>query len=151
MPPQDEGLIARAATFIAADPSAVWSALVEPAAIKEYMFGTTVSSDWREGSPITWSGEWQGRSYEDRGTILRVEQGRSLRYSHFSPLSGLPDEPRNYHTVTIELTPEEAGTRVSLTQDGSATAEARDHSEQNWRAMLDSLKGYVEKRAKAAA
>jgi uncharacterized protein YndB with AHSA1/START domain len=30
----------------------VWNALVNPQAIKEYMFGTNVVSDWREGGSI---------------------------------------------------------------------------------------------------
>ena len=67
------------------------------------MFGATVESKWGEGNSIVWKGEWQGRAYEDRGTILRFELGRLLQYSHFSPLSGLPDEPQNYHTMTVEL------------------------------------------------
>ena len=150
MPSQNDGLVARATTTIAADPDAVWAALVDPAAVKQYMFGTTVSSDWREGSPIAWSGEWQGRAYEDKGTIQRIEPRRLLRYTHFSPLSGVPDEPENYHTVTITLSPEGAGTNVTLTQDGSTTEEARQHSEENWRTMLDSLKGYVEGRGEVA-
>ena len=144
MPRQDDGLVARATTTIAADADEVWSALVEPAAIKRYMFGTTVESDWSEGGSIVWKGEWQGRAYEDKGVILRLEPPRLLRYSHFSPLSGLPDEPQNYHTVTVGLSPEGIGTRVSLSQDGNSTAEAREHSEGNWRMMLDSLKEYVE-------
>jgi uncharacterized protein YndB with AHSA1/START domain len=108
------------------------------------MFGTHVTTSWREGGPITWKGEWQGRAYEDKGTVLRVEPGRTLRYSHFSPLSGLPDEPASYHTVTIELSDEAEGTRVVLTQDNNPTDEARRHSERNWAAMLDGLKRYVE-------
>ena len=151
MPSQNDGLVARATTIIAADRDAVWTALVEPAAIKQYMFGTTVESDWSEGSPIVWKGEWQGRAYEDKGKILRLEPGRLLQYTHFSPLSGVPDEPQNYHTVTIELAPEGAGTSVILTQDGSTTEEARAHSEENWRTMLDGLRRYVELRRRGAA
>ncbi len=151
MPPHDDELVARATTLVNAGPDAVWTALVEPAAIKQYMFGTTVESEWSEGSSIVWKGEWQGRAYEDKGMILRFEPGRLLAYSHFSPLSGLPDEPRNYHTVTVELARDARGTRVTLTQDGNATAEAREHSERNWTMMLDSLKGYVEGRAEAVA
>ena len=82
---------------------------------------------------------------------LRLQPGESLRYTHFSPLSGLPDEPGNYHTVTIDLSPEGTGTRVSLAQDGSATVEARDHSTKNWNVMLSALKEYVEGRKEAAA
>ncbi len=108
------------------------------------MFGTTVVSDWKKGSPIVWQGEWQGKRYEDKGVILELEPGRRLQYSHFSPLSGQPDVPENYHIVTVELEPEGAQTRVSLAQDGSPTEEERDHSAKNWAMMLEALKALVE-------
>src|SRR3712207_3761127 len=97
----DENLIAKASVTINASSEKVWDALVNPEAIKQYMFGTNVVSGWREGSPIIWRGEWQGKPYEDKGVILRFKPGRGLQYSHFSPLSGLPDKPESYHTVTI--------------------------------------------------
>ena len=53
--------IARAETRIYASPRKVWDALVNPAIIRRYMFGTTVVSDWKEGSPVTWRGEWEGK------------------------------------------------------------------------------------------
>ncbi len=140
----DKNLIARASTTIDAPSAKVWDALVNPASIKHYMFGTDVVSDWRQGSPIVWKGEWQGRPYEDKGVILRLEPGRTLQYSHFSPLSGLPDEPNNYHTVTVNLSTAGNQTRVSLAQDNNATDEEREHSEQNWHMMLAGLKQFVE-------
>ncbi len=124
--------------------SKVWDALVDPDAIKRYMFGTTVTSDWREGSPITWTGEWQGKPYQDKGTLLRIRPGRTLEYTHYSPLAGLPDKPENYHTVAIELKERGGHTDVELTQDNNSTEEAREHSEKNWAAMLDGLKKLVE-------
>jgi uncharacterized protein YndB with AHSA1/START domain len=141
----DENLIAKASVTINASSEKVWDALVNPEAIKQYMFGTNVVSGWREGSPIIWRGEWQGKPYEDKGVILRFKPGRGLQYSHFSPLSGLPDKPESYHTVTIELSDEEDHTRVSLTQDNNLTEQARDHSEKNWGMMLTALKTYLEK------
>jgi len=118
---------------------------VNPKAIKQYMFGATVVSDWREGSPIVWQGEWQGKPYEDKGTILELEPERTLRYSHFSPLSGLPDRPENYHTVTIDLSGDGDSTRVALAQGNNPTEEARVHSEKNWGMMLAALKKYLER------
>ncbi len=144
MPTNTANLIARGSIAIAAPVERVWNALITPSAIKEYMFGTTVESDWKEGSPIFWKGEWNGRDYEDKGVIRQFNPGRALQYTHFSPLSGLPDTPANYHTVTIQLSPEGDGTRVSLTQDNNLTEEARSHSEKNWNVMLDGLKKYVE-------
>jgi len=137
-------LIAKASVDIAATEEAVWRALVDPAAITEYMFGATVTSEWREGSPITWAGEYEGKAYEDKGEITAFEPNKRLAYTHFSPLSGQPDVPENYHHVTIELTAEGVGTRVSLEQDNNADEEARDHSAKNWETMLAGLKRYVE-------
>jgi uncharacterized protein YndB with AHSA1/START domain len=54
----DKELIARASVTISVPSEKVWDALVNPEAIKQYMFGTNVVSDWREGSPISWRGEW---------------------------------------------------------------------------------------------
>lgn len=96
---KEQNLIARASVTIDATIGNVWDALVTPEAIKQYMFGTTVVTDWREGSPISWKGEWEGKPYEDKGTILQLKPGRSLQYSHFSPRSGLADTQENYHIV----------------------------------------------------
>jgi uncharacterized protein YndB with AHSA1/START domain len=55
----NENFIAKVSIAIKASRHAVWQALISPDAIKEYMFGARVDSDWREGSPISWKGEWQ--------------------------------------------------------------------------------------------
>ena len=140
----NKNLIARVSISINAPSAQVWDALVNPQAIKQYMFGTNVVSDWREGSPIVWKGEWQGKSYEDKGVILQFKPGRTIRYSHFSPLSGLPDKPENYHTVTIDLLGEGNRTHVSLAQNNNATEKERADSEKNWGIMLAGLKKFVE-------
>jgi uncharacterized protein YndB with AHSA1/START domain len=137
-------LIARSSITIDAPAAQVWNALVDPTAIKQYMFDTNVTSDWKKGSPIVWKGEWKGKAYEDKGVIRQIEPRRALQYTHFSPLAGLPDRPENYHTVTIQLSAEGECTRVSLTQDNNPTEEARAHSESNWGMMLEGLKKFVE-------
>jgi uncharacterized protein YndB with AHSA1/START domain len=132
--------VAKASTVIDAPMGRVWDALVNPEKIKQYMFGTTVSSDWKKGSAITWKGEWEGKSYEDKGEILRIEPPRLLEYTHYSPMAGEPDEPEFYHTVTVELSESGGGTKVALSQDNNKTDEARQHSEKNWTMMLEGLK-----------
>jgi uncharacterized protein YndB with AHSA1/START domain len=139
-----KGLVAKASTTIEASKEKIWDALVNPQAVKQYMFGTDVVSTWREGSPIVWKGEWKGKPYEDKGVIQRVQPGARLAYSHYSPLGGQPDVPESYHTVTVELTADGDRTRVSLSQDNNASDEARQHAEQNWSQMLAGLKKYVE-------
>jgi uncharacterized protein YndB with AHSA1/START domain len=140
----DKNHIAKASVSINAPAEKVWDALVDPKAIKQYMFGTNVLSDWKEGSPIVWKGEWQGKAYEDKGVILQRKPERTLQYSHFSPLSGMPDKPENYHTVTIELSGHGNQTDVTLTQDNNATEAERSESEKNWGMMLTALKKFLE-------
>ena len=137
-------LIAKASVTINAPSRKVWEALVNPEAIKQYMFGTAVVSNWRQGSPIVWKGEWQGKAYEDKGVIFQLKPERILQYSHFSPLSGVPDTPENYHTVTIELSRVQNQTLLSLAQDHNSTEEERDHSAKNWEMMLTSIKALLE-------
>ncbi len=141
---EPKNLIAKAEITINAPVDKVWDALVNPSVIKKYMFGTTVICDWKEGSKITWKGEWQGKSYEDKGQILSFSPKTKLQYSHFSPLSGLSDLPENYHTVTIDLMPVGNQTSITLMQDKNATEQAREHSEKNWTMMLTTLKRLLE-------
>ena len=141
---QNEGLVASASITINAPIFRVWDALTNPQAIKVYMFGTNVMSDWEKGGEIVWRGQWQSKTYEDKGTILEMEKERLLQYSHYSPLSGLPDEPENYHLVTIRLSDQGTQTGVHLTQDNNANEKARQHAEKNWIKMLQGLKRLLE-------
>ena len=140
----DKKLVAKASTTIHAPVAKVWDALINPATIKQYMFGTNVVSDWKKGSPIVWKGEWQGRKYEDKGVILDLQPQRKLSYSHFSPLSGLPEKPENFHTVTFDLVDRGQQTLVALSQDNNADEKEREHSQKNWEMMLTGLKKLLE-------
>lgn len=141
----ETGLIAKATIVIDAPIGKVWDALVNPEKIKRYMFGSDVVTDWKVGSSIVWKGEWKGKAYEDKGTILKNEENRVLQYSHFSPLTGKPDAPENYHTVTIELEGEGDETTVTLSQDNNPTEDSRVHSEKMWMSMLVGLKEECER------
>jgi uncharacterized protein YndB with AHSA1/START domain len=141
----DMTYVARQAITIGAPISRIWDAFVNPAIIKQYMFGTTMSTSWQKGSPISWKGEWQGKEYEDKGTVLEVEKEKLLKFTHFSPLSGLPDRPENYHTVVIDLRKQGDAVVVSLSQDNNPTEEARKHSEDNWKMVLEGVNNIVER------
>lgn len=138
------GITATAETDIGVPPERVWTALTDPDQIEKYMFGSRVTTDWRVGSPITWAGEYEGRKYEDRGEVLDVQPGRRLSVSHYSPMSGRPDVPENYHTVTYLLATKGGDTHVTLSQDNNGSPEEAEHSTANWSAMLGALKEYLE-------
>jgi len=139
------GLIAKAQIAINASPENIWEALTDPAKIKQYMFGSDAKSDFKKNSKISFTGEWEGKSFEERGTILDAEPGRLLRYNTFTPQSGKADVEENYHTITIELNKNGEKTDVTLSQDNNESEEMTKHSEKNWKMMLDKLKQVVEK------
>lgn len=139
-----ENLISKTSITIDAPIAKVWDALVNPAMTKKYLFGAEVASDWKVGSPITFKGEYQGKTYEDKGIILEVKPERLLRYTHWSNLSGLPDIPENYHGLTWDLSSEGNRTKLSLAQDNNATEKAREHSDQFWTGVLATIKQLAE-------
>jgi len=126
----------------------VWDALTNPAKVKEYMHGTEMSTDWQEGSPIYWRGEWKGKRYEDKGKVLEVKPQRLLKYTHWSPLGGSEDKPENYHTVVYELAGDDGKTTLTLRQDNNPTQEEADKmAKNNWGPVLEGLKETAEKQA----
>jgi uncharacterized protein YndB with AHSA1/START domain len=137
-------LVARAEITIDAPAEKVWRALTEPHSIAQFMFGTKVTTDWQPGSPITYEGEWKGKPYRDKGTILEVAPNRLLKTTHFSPLSGKEDIPENYNVVTYELTPRDGGTAVKVIQENNPDQNMVDESEKTWAMMLGKLKSIVE-------
>jgi uncharacterized protein YndB with AHSA1/START domain len=137
-------LTAKASVVIQAPPSEVWKALITPEMIKKYLFGTDTKTDWQPGHPISFTGEWEGKAYEDKGTILTNEKEKKLSYTYWSSFSSLPDLPENYATVTFELQPQGNETRLMVTQDHCTSEESRQHSEQNWNTVLQTIKEMLE-------
>jgi uncharacterized protein YndB with AHSA1/START domain len=136
--------LATASITIHAPASRVWDALTKPELVKQYMFGTEVITNWRVGSSITYRGEWQGKSYEDKGRVLRNEPGKVLESTYWSLMSGKPDLPENYQTVRYELAPSGNTTLLTITQDNNNSPEAAAHSEQNWKMVLEGMKIILE-------
>ena len=125
--------------------SKVWQALTDPAMIKEYLFGTNTISDWKKGSSITYSGEWEGRQYEDKGKIIDIVPEKLLHTTYFSGMSGKEDKPENYANVIYEVTPQNGSTMVTITQDNIDDEKGVEHMKKNWEMVLDGMKKLLEK------
>jgi len=139
-----KGLLATASITVKADAMRVWRALIDPGQIKEYLYGTNAISDWRVGSSIVYRGEWKGQAYEDKGTILEMEPGRKFVSTYWSGMSGKPDVPENYVTVTYELSEHDNQTQIVLTQDGNDSEAAMEQSVSNWNMVLSGMKKLIE-------
>jgi len=139
------GFEATTSVTIDAPAAKVWDALTSPDKVKQYMHGTEMSTDWKEGSPIRWRGEWQGRAYEDKGEVLEVKPQKLLRYTHWSPMGGSEDRPENYHTVTYKLSGQDGTTLLTLIQDNNPSREeAEKMAANNWAPVLQGLKKTAE-------
>src|SRR5207249_8547151 len=114
-----DAFVGHASVTINAPRAKVWDALVNPDTIMQYMPVTTVVSEWEEGSPIVWTSEFQGKRFEVKGTILRLQPNRLLEYDHSLPIfraSGRGHSSASYQRVTIELRDEGAQTHISVTE-----------------------------------
>ena len=125
--------------------SRVWKALTDPGEISQYLFGTHTETDWKKGSPIIYRGEWQGKSYLDKGAIIDIIPNKLLHTTYFSSMSGKEDRPEHYANVIYRLEPQGEDTLLTLTQDHVDSEEQQKHLEGNWDLVLGGLKKLVEK------
>jgi uncharacterized protein YndB with AHSA1/START domain len=135
---------AHAQVQVSASPAQVWQALTEPEQIRAYFFGAEVDTTWDPGSPIRWRGEYDGRPFEDKGEVVEVRPEQRLVVTHYSPLTGRPDSPENYHRVAWLLDDGGDHTDVAVEQsltEGEDEAAARE----NWTNVLRQLKEHVER------
>lgn len=130
---------------INASVSKVWDALINPEVIKLWMWeGVNVTSDWKVGSPITFTGKFHKANYKDKGFILKFEKEKVFQYTYWGRLSQLPDTPENYTVIEFILSPGENGTLLKLTQSNCITYEIYAHWNFYWLVTLDILKKLLE-------
>lgn len=131
---------ARSSITIAAPAERIWNALTTPDLIRQWFFGVETESDWQVGGSLVHRGEWQGKPYEDKGEIVRIEPPRLLVHTHWSAASGLPDRPEHYQEVTWALRDHDGGTELTVSERNLPSDDAKKTSEEAWKAALTSLK-----------
>ena len=145
-----QGPLVEVETLINANAARVWETMTRRSSAM--FMGATVDTDWTVGHPITFTGNWKGRQFQDHGVIESIEEGLELSFTHFSPLSGKPDRRENYNLVRYTLEPAGESTKVRLSQtplaeDVAATEEQKAEFRKNWTAMLQGLKSASERAA----
>jgi len=137
-------ITAKAKTKIIAPVDKIWDALTKPELIKQYFFGTQTTTTWEKGSPISFDGKWEGKSYHDKGTVLDFQKNKLIKYSYRSSMSGIEDKPENYVIVTYELAGSDGEAELTVTQENIPDEKMKEHSEANWKKVLNDLKKFVE-------
>lgn len=132
--------------LISASKQAVWNALTDPAIIKQYLFGTNTITTWEPGTQVIFEGEWQGKKYQDKGTVLVNEPGKMLQYNYWSSMSGIGDEAENYMIVTYLLDGVDDNVTLTLRQENIPDEKTKNHSMDNWKQVLASIKKILERK-----
>jgi uncharacterized protein YndB with AHSA1/START domain len=122
----------------------VWKAVTTPALIKRWFFGVDTETDWQVGSPLVHRGEYQGKPYEDRGEILQFDPPKLLVHTHWSDVSGKPNNPEHYQEVSWALAQRNGATELTITERNLPSEEGKAVSEESWRMVLENLKNVLE-------
>ncbi|MFN8382972.1 MAG: SRPBCC domain-containing protein [Anaerolineales bacterium] len=132
--------------YINAPASEVWKALTIPDLMKKWMSETdiTILTDWMVGSSIQIRGNLSGVNFENKGTVLQFEPENTLRYSHLSSLSRLPDQPESYSIIEFTLSPVEEQTALSVTVSNFPTEVIYKHLAFYWNVTPGILKRKLE-------
>jgi hypothetical protein len=91
--------------------------LTDPAYVKHWQYGSDLNTDWSIGFPIRFTSEWEGKTYEQWGTVLAFDAPTELRYSLFAPRPDLEDTSANYFTMSYILETVEGATTLTITKD----------------------------------
>jgi uncharacterized protein YndB with AHSA1/START domain len=122
----------------------VWSVLTEPDHVKQWQYGSDLQVDWSVGSPIRFTSQWQGQTFEQWGTVLLVDTPNRLAYSLFAPRPDLEDTPENYFTMTYVLDDDDGATTLTILQEDPRPGAQETEGNEDDSPVLSALKTFAE-------
>jgi uncharacterized protein YndB with AHSA1/START domain len=124
---------------INATTSKIWNCLTTPALIKLWMSDTEMKiiSDWVIGSTIIFETTVNGKY---KGKILLLEPEKVFKYTSYSKVFRLPDEPENYSIIEFKLVPLKDQTILSITHSNLLAETAVEHSNFYWNVALENIR-----------
>jgi uncharacterized protein YndB with AHSA1/START domain len=131
---------------INADAARIWNILTNPDKIKLYLFNSEAKTDWKAGSPITFSRVSEGKKYVDKGEILEVVPQKLLKYSYFSSQEGYEDISENYSVITYRLEKEdENNIKLTYYRENIPIEFEQENQEKFLPGILENIKKLSEK------
>ncbi len=141
-------LKASSSILIEAAASAIWETITQPEKIKLFLYGTDTETDWKVGSPIKFTGNYNGTEYHDKGNVLENETNKLLKYNYWSSMSGTEDKLENYFIVSYMLEKEDENSiRFTWLQTNMASEKSVEHTEKGLPMMLAEIKRISEEKS----
>ena len=122
----------------------VWDALTKPELVKLWQYGSNLITDWKVGSEIKFSTEWNGKIFEQWGKVLEIQLDEFIKYSLFAPRPDLEDKPENYFVMMYVLTSENGLTKLEIIQEDNRPNAIQEEPQGEENPVLQSLKKIAE-------
>jgi uncharacterized protein YndB with AHSA1/START domain len=122
----------------------VWDAITKPELVKQWQYGSDLITDWKVGSAIRFSTEWQGKIFEQWGKILEMQSNRLVMYSLFASRPDLEDKPENYFVMSYVLTQENENCKLEILQEDNRPGALQETPQGKENPLLASLKTLAE-------
>lgn len=132
-------------TLLSASRQKVWDALTKSELVKRWQYGSELTTTWEPGSAIKFRTEWEGKVFEQWGSVLDVRPMEVVEYNLFAPRPGLEDKPENYFVMRYALTDAGDRTRLDITQEDNRPGAVQEAPQGEENPVLQMLKKVVEK------
>jgi uncharacterized protein YndB with AHSA1/START domain len=129
---------------INATPQKVWDVLTKPEHVKHWQYGSNLQTTWEVGSQIKFVTEWEGKTFEQWGTVLEFRSPLMLRYSLFAPRPGVEDKPENYFEMIYSLTTDGSQTKLEIRQEDNRPGAVQETEQGEENPVLKMLKQIAE-------
>jgi uncharacterized protein YndB with AHSA1/START domain len=129
---------------IKASPQKVWEALTKPELVKKWQFGSELITDWKVGGSIRFKAVWEGKVFEQWGTVLEFKPFELIKYSLFAPRPGLEDKLENYFVMNYILKSENGFTHLEIIQEDNRPNAVQEDPQGEENPILKGLKQVVE-------
>ncbi|MCL2040462.1 MAG: SRPBCC domain-containing protein [Bacteroidales bacterium] len=123
----------------------VWNTLTQAELVKHWQYGSDLQTSWEVGSKIRFVTEWEGKIFEQWGTVLEFTPTSKLRYSLFAPRPDLEDKPENYFEMIYILTADNGQTKLEIIQEDNRPDAVQEDEQGEENPILVMLKQIAEK------
>lgn len=122
----------------------VWDILTKPEFVKQWQYGSELTTDWKVGSEIRFKTKWEGKIFEQWGKIIEIKQDELIKYSLFAPRPDLEDKPENYFIMSYFLKAHNGQTILEIIQNDNRPGAVQEEPQGEENPILKELKQIAE-------